>query len=68
MTNVLIDDVLVRAIEVGGDETKEATVDKALREFVALREQRGRRLLELFGTLDWEDSDCKRERSLLLIP
>lgn len=65
VTNVPIDDeLLARAIEVGGEETKEATVDKALREFVALRQNPGRRLLELFGTVDWdEDFDYKGERS-----
>ena len=42
--------------------TKKATVNKALREFLARREQRN--LLELFGTLDWdEDYDYKRERT-----
>lgn len=62
-TNLAIDPVLLnKALEVGGEKTKKATVNKALREFIARREQA--RLLELFGTLDWDDRfDYKRERS-----
>ena len=62
-TNLAIDDrLLAKALEVGGEKTKKATVNKALREFVARREQRN--LLELFGTLDWdEDYDYKRDRT-----
>ena len=62
-TNLAIDPSLLnKALEVGGENTKKATVNKALREFIARREQA--RLLELFGTLDWDDEfDYKRERS-----
>ena len=62
-TNLAIEDeLLARALEVGGEKTKKATVNKALREFVARREQQ--RILELFGTLEWdEDFDYKRERT-----
>ena len=62
-TNLAIEDeLLARALEVGGEKTKKATVNKALREFVARREQQ--RILELFGTLEWdEDFDYKRERA-----
>lgn len=62
-TNLAIDPVLLnKALEVGGEKTKKATVNKALREFIARREQA--RLLDLFGTLDWDDQfDYKRERS-----
>lgn len=62
-TNLAIDpELLNRALEVGGERTKRATVNKALREFVARREQR--RLVELFGTLDWDDDyDYKSERN-----
>lgn len=64
-TILVIDDrLLAKALQVGGEKTKKATVNKALREFVARREQRN--LLELFGTLDWdEDYDYKRERTRL---
>ena len=62
-TNLAIDpELLNKAWEVSGEKTKEATVNRALREFVARREQE--RLLELFGKLDWADEyDYKRERT-----
>lgn len=62
-TNLAINPALLdKALEVGGEKTKKATVNKALREFIARREQA--RLLELFGTLEWDDDfDYKRERS-----
>jgi len=62
-TNLSIDpELLERALELSGERTKKAAVTKALREFIARREQR--RLLELFGTLDWTaDYDYKAERS-----
>ena len=61
-TNLAIDpELLNRALEVGGEKTKKATVNRALQEFIARREQK--RLLELFGKLDWdEDYDYKQER------
>ena len=62
-TNLAIDPALLnKALEVGGEKTKEATVTRALREFIARREQE--RLLGLFGKFDWDDEyDYKRERS-----
>ncbi len=62
-TNLAIDPQLLdKALEVGGEKTKKATVNKALREFIARREQK--RLLDLFGKLDWDDEyDYKRERT-----
>ena len=62
-TNLAIDpDLLNKALAVSGEKTKRATVDQALREFVARREQK--RIVELFGTLDWDDDyDYKSERS-----
>ena len=61
--NLSIDpELLDKALEVGGEKTKKATVNRALREFIARREQE--RLLELFGKLDWDDEyDYKRERT-----
>ena len=61
--NLSIDpELLDKALEVGGEKTKKATVNRALREFIARREQK--RLLELFGKLDWDDEyDYKRERT-----
>jgi hypothetical protein len=62
-TNLAIDpNLLERALQVGGELTKKATVTKALEEFIARREQR--RLLELVGKLDWDATfDYKSERS-----
>jgi len=62
-TNLAIDpDLLVRALEVGGERTKKAAVTKALQEFIARREQR--KVLDLMGKLEWDGSfDYKAERS-----
>lgn len=62
-TNLSIDfRLLDKALELSGEKTKKATVNKALREFIARREQE--RLLELFGEFDWDDEfDYKRERT-----
>ena len=62
-TNLAIDpELLDKALKVGGEKTKKATVNRALQEFIARREQE--RLLELFGKFDWDDSfDYKRDRS-----
>ena len=62
-TNLSIDpELLDRALEVSGERTKKAAVTKALREFIARREQK--RILELFDSLDWDpDYDYKAERS-----
>ncbi|MGH8319437.1 MAG: type II toxin-antitoxin system VapB family antitoxin [Steroidobacteraceae bacterium] len=62
-TNLSIDPgLLERALEVSGESTKKAAVTKALEEFIARRQQR--RLLDLMGKLEWDDSfDYKTERS-----
>lgn len=62
-TNLAIDpELLEHALEISGERTKKAVVTLALREFIARREQA--RLLDLIGTLDWDDSfDYKSERS-----
>ncbi len=62
-TNLAIDpELLNRALKVGGEKTKKATVNRALQEFIARREQE--RLLDLFGKLYWDESfDYKRDRS-----
>ena len=62
-TNLSIDpDLLDRALEVSGERTKKAAVTRALEEFIARRRQK--RLLELMGKLEWDDSfDLKAERS-----
>ena len=62
-TNLSIDpELLDKALEIGGEKTKKATVTKALREFTARREQK--KLMDLYGTLEWNDDfDYKHERS-----
>lgn len=62
-TNLSIDPrLLEKALRVSGERTKTATVTRALREFIARREQR--KILDLFGKLDWDPSyDYKAERS-----
>jgi hypothetical protein len=62
-TNLAIDPALLeRALEVSEEKTKKAAVTRALEEFIARREQR--RILELFGALDWDPTyDYKAERS-----
>lgn len=62
-TNLAIEPSLLdRALAVGGERTKRATVTKALEEYIARREQR--RLLDLLGQLDWDPNfDYKAERS-----
>ena len=61
-TYVSIDpELLNKAIQVGGEKTRKETVHRALREYIARREQE--RLLDLFGKLDWDEAyDYKRER------
>ena len=62
-TNLSLDPRLIdAALRVSGERTKKAAVTKALQEFVARRRQK--RLLELFGKLEWDDAfDYKTERS-----
>lgn len=62
-TNLDLDPGLLdRALAVGGEKTKKATVTLALEEFIARREQR--KILELFRSMDWDPSyDFKAERS-----
>ncbi len=62
-TNLSIDpDLLNEALRVGSEKTKKATVNRALREFLARRKQKG--IVELFGKLEWDDEfDYKKERS-----
>lgn len=55
-------DLLERALAIGGERTKKATINRALQEFIARRSKA--RVLNLFGTLDSDgESDYKRERS-----
>jgi len=62
-TNLSIDPKLLeRTLELSGERTKKAAVNKALQEFIARREQK--HLIDLFGKLDWDSNyDYKGERS-----
>jgi Arc/MetJ family transcription regulator len=61
-TNLSLDpELLEQALKVSGERTKKAAVTKALQEFIARRRQK--RLLELIGKLEWDESyDYKAER------
>jgi Arc/MetJ family transcription regulator len=61
-TNLSIDPKLIeRVLKLSGERTKKAAVTKALREFIAHRQQK--RLLDLMGKLEWEPCcDYKAER------
>ena len=60
-TNLAIDDKLLeRALRIGGEKTKKATVTEALREYIARREQAT--IVELFGKVDVDPSYDYKER------
>ena len=61
-TNLAIDDELLeRALSVGGYRTKRQTVNEALREFVQRRQRL--ELVKLLGKIDYDPSyDYKKER------
>ena len=61
-TNLDIDDRLIEeARRVGGHKTKKQVVTEALEEYVSRRKQR--KIISLFGKLDWDPSyDYKAER------
>ena len=61
--NLSLDPALIeRVLELSGERTKKAAVTRALREFIARREQK--RLLDLMGKLEWDKAfDYKSERS-----
>ena len=55
-------DLLHRAFELSGEQTKSAAVTKALQEFIACRAPRS--VAELFGEFECDDTyDCKAKRS-----
>lgn len=62
-TNLSIDPELIqRALEVSGEQTKKAAVTKALQEFIARRQQK--LMSELLGQLEWDAGyDYKAERN-----
>lgn len=61
-TNLQLDDNLImKAVQLGGHKTKKEAVSKALLEYVQQLEQE--RVLSLFGTVEYEaDYDYKRQR------
>ncbi len=61
-TNLAIDDVLLaRALRVGGLPSKRATVNEALKEFIARRKRQQAR--EAVGTIEFADTfDYKADR------
>lgn len=62
-TNLALDEKLLeRALKVGGLGTKRETVNAALQEFVARRQQR--KIVDLFGKIHWDSKyDYKKGRS-----
>lgn len=62
LTNLSIDLKLIeRAMQVSSEPNADAVATKALQELIARRERK--RLLTLFGTLEWDESyACKAER------
>ncbi|MCP4430070.1 MAG: type II toxin-antitoxin system VapB family antitoxin [Gammaproteobacteria bacterium] len=62
-TNLSLDpDLIQRTLELSGESTKKAAVNKALREFIARREQK--EIVTLFGKLDWDrEYDYKKSRN-----
>jgi hypothetical protein len=62
-TNLSIDPILLeRALELSGERTKKAAVNRALREFIARREQKN--IVSLFGKLDWDiEYNYKKDRA-----
>lgn len=62
-TNLAIDEALLEeALRVGGHDTKKATVNEALAEYVMRRKQA--KLLKLFGTVDFDKKyEYKKARS-----
>jgi Arc/MetJ family transcription regulator len=61
-TNLGIDGKLLAvAQKIGGEKTKKATVNEALREYIQRRRQL--KAIELFGTIDFDPTyNYKRER------
>ena len=61
-TNLAIDDNLLdKALKIGGKKTKKDTVNEALKEFIVRREQQ--KVLDLFGTVEYfDDYDPKKAR------
>jgi hypothetical protein len=63
LANLSIDsDLLEHALELSGEQSKEAVVNMALREFIARRRQES--IIDWLGKLEWDESfDYKAERT-----
>lgn len=61
-TNLQLDDQLIqKAVKLGGHQSKKDAVNEALKEYVQRREQL--KIVELFGTIEYdEDYDYKKLR------
>jgi len=62
-TNLALDnELLEKALEIGGKRTKKDTVNEALKEYIERRLQG--RIVDLFGKIDWDRKyDYKKSRS-----
>jgi Arc/MetJ family transcription regulator len=67
-TNLALDDALIEeARQLGGQRTKKEVVTQALLEYVQRRRQA--KLLELFGTVDFEEGfDAQAQRNVARPP
>jgi hypothetical protein len=55
-------DLLQTTLELSGESTQKAAVNRALREFIARREQKD--IVTLFGKLNWDEKyDYKKDRA-----
>ena len=63
-TNIeLNEDLLAKAMKLGGSRTKKAAVNEALAEYVQRREQQS--VIELFGKIDLDETfDYKQQRKV----
>jgi Arc/MetJ family transcription regulator len=60
-TNIELDnDLLAKAMALGGMKTKREAVNEALVEYVRRREQL--KVLDLFGVVEEDEFDCKAQR------
>ena len=62
LSDMAIDDELLeKALRIGGHQTREATVNEALKEYIQRRQQLG--ILDLFGQIDYDPAyDSKEQR------
>ena len=59
-TNLAIDDQLIaKAVKLGGHKTKKAALTEALREYIDRRKQM--QILKLFGKIDFDESTLARQ-------